>query len=187
MDLFPHKSGIGLMEPVALIGHNVVVRYASQFFYRKVVYLEPIPPFQVLNIGAIAAQTTSARTQAPLLQLYKNEFGQFRWFPLDNVQVRLFSPAADGRFIVRQGQTPLDPTIVTRDPCLHLTEFYEWEDRNPAFEAINFSDFALAQCRIIVQGYRFVTEELRSDKVEQIKAGTLSAVNIVTSGYAGVP
>jgi hypothetical protein len=187
MDLYPHKSGLGLMESVALIGHNVVVRYANQFFYRRVVYLEPIPPFQALNIGAIAAQNTSPRTQAVALQLYKNEFGQFRWYPLDNAQVRLFQPSADGRFILRQLQVAVDPTIITRDPCLHMTEFFEWEDRNPAFEAINFSDYALVQCRIIVEGYRFVTEELSADTVAKIKSGLVSAVNIVTSGYAGVP
>ena len=86
-DLFPHKSGIGGMEPVALIGHNVCVRYANDSYYRRVIWFEPISPFQVLNIGAIAAGAVSPRTQALNLQLWRNEFGQFEvaFFPVSDL------------------------------------------------------------------------------------------------------
>jgi hypothetical protein len=186
-DLFPNKSGLGLMEPVALIGHNVCVKYSNDNHYRKVIWFEPIAPFQCLNIGAIAAATTSARTQAVNLQLWRNEFGQFRWFPLDTAQVRIFVPNADGRMNLRNLQTVVDPTIITRDPCLHLTEFFCWEDRNPAFEAINYTAQALAQCRIVAQGYRYITEELSSMDIQKIKQGTLQCTYIAASGFTGKP
>ncbi|MFA5154609.1 MAG: hypothetical protein WC554_18840 [Clostridia bacterium] len=186
-DLFPHKSGIGLIEPVALIGHNVCVKYANDNHYRRVIWFEPIAPFQFLDIGAIAAATTSARTQANNLQFWRNEFGQIRWYPIDTAQVRLYVPNADGRMNLRNLQVPVDPTIVTRDPCGHLTEFFVWEDRNPAFEAINYTAVALPQCRLIGQGFRFVTEELPTADISRIRSGALQCTYVVASGFSGKP
>lgn len=185
--LYPHKSGLGLMEPVALIGHNVCIIYGSNKNWRRVIYFEPIPPFQCLDIGVIAPQTTTGRTNCPNLQLLDNEFGQFRWFPIDNAQIRFWLPQADGRSVLRNVQVPVDATIVNRDPCLHLTEFFVWEDYNPWFEAINFMDYALAQCRIVAQGFRFVTKELSQATISGIEAGTVPCNYVVASGSTGVP
>lgn len=186
-DLFPHKSGVGFVEPVALIGHNVCVKYANDNHFRRIIWFEAVPPFQFLNIGAIAAATTSARTQAVNLQAWRNEFLQVRWYPLDTAQIRLFLPNADGRYNLRNMQVPVDPNIVTRDPCLHLTEMFVWEDRNPAFEAINYTALPLAQCRLVGMGYRFVTEELPPQTIAEIKAGRTQCTYVVASGFAGKP
>lgn len=186
-DLFPHKSGLGLVEPVALLGHNVCVRYSNESMYRKVIYFEPIYPFEALNIGAIAAATTSARTPATNLQLWRNEFGQYRWYPKDTFQARLYLPNADGRANLRNIQVPVDPTIVHTDPCGHLTEMFVWEDRNPSFEAINYTSVALVTSRIIAYGYRFVTEELPATTVARIKAGQEACVYVAASGFSGKP
>ncbi len=186
-DLYPHKSGLGFMEPVALINHNVCILYGSAKHFRKVQYLEPIPPFQCLDIGAIALQTTTARTAAPNLDLFDNEFGQYRWYPIDNAQIRLWLPQVDGRYSIRQMQVPVGMEILDRDPCLHLTEFFVWEDYHPFFEAMNFMDYALTQCRIIAQGFRFVTTELGKSVIAAIEAGTVACTYIVASGWAGLP
>lgn len=186
-DLFPHKSGIGMVEPVALIGHNVCVRYENDSYYRRVIWFEPIPPFQFLDIGAVAANTVSAKTNANNLSMWRNEIAQIRWYPLDTAQIRLYLPAADGRSNLRNIQAPVDPTITTRDPDLHLTEIFIWEDRVPAFEAINYTADALAQVRLVGMGFRYVTEELESVKVSQIKNGNLQCTFVVASGFAGKP
>lgn len=185
-DLFPHKSGLGLIEPVALIGHNVCVKYANDNLYRKVIWFESIPHFQALNIGAVAAGAVSARTQAVNLQAWRNEFLQIRWFPMEG-QWRLYLPNADGRYNLRNLSVPVDPTIVTRDPDGHLTECFVWEDRNPAFEAVNYTAVPFTQCRLIAYGYRFVTEALPADKVKQIEAGNLQCTYVVASGFSGKP
>ena len=185
-DLFPHKSGLGLMEPVALIGHNVCVHYSNDLHYRRVIWFEAITPFQFLNIGILAAGVVSPRIPAVNLQMWRNEFAQIRWYPIDTIQVRLYLPNADGRMNLRNLQVPVDPTIVTRDPCGHMTEFFVWEDRNPAFEAINYTAAPLAQSRLIGGGYRFVTEELKGDKIEAIKRGE-ACVHVVASGFSGKP
>jgi len=175
------------MEPVALINHKVCIIYGSVKNYRKVIYFEPIPPFQCLDIGAVAANTTTARTQAANLELLDNEFGQFRWFPMDNVQIRLWIPQADGRLLLRNIQVPVDESITDRDPCLHLTELFVWEDYSPWFEAINFGAYAITQCRIVAQGYRYVTTELTRDVIARIEAGQEACTFVVASGSAGIP
>jgi hypothetical protein len=186
-ELYPHKSGLGLMEPVALVNHNVCVIYSTVRNWRRVIYLEPIPPFQCLDLGAIAPGVTTGRTAALNLQLWDNEFGQFRWFPIDNAQVRFWLPNTDGRYNLQNIQVPVGPEIVTRDPCLHLTEFFVWEDKNPSFEAINPMDYALTQCRIIAMGYRYVTTDLSKETIAKIEAGQEACTYVVASGHAGVP
>lgn len=186
-DLYPHKSGLGLVEPVALINHNVCILYGSVKNWRKVIFLEPIPFFQCLNLGAIALQTTTARIACPNLAMLDGEFGQFRWFPMDNVQIRLFLPQTDGRYALRNVQVPVDETITDRDPCLHLTEFFVWEDKSPAFEAMNIMDYALTQCRIVAGGYRYVTVGLDKSSIAKIEAGQEACTYVVASGNAGVP
>ena len=184
-DLFPHKSGLGLMEPIALINQNVCIKYENIDQFRKISWLEPLPPFQFLNIGPVAAFGTSARTQAVALQLWTNEFAQLRWWLVDPIQCRLYLPNASGRFNLRNLQVPVDPTITDKDPDLHLTEMFVWEDRNPAYEATNISGAALTQARIMAQGFRYVTEKLDPSVVTAIKAGKEACTYVVASGYAG--
>ncbi len=184
-DLFPHKSGWGMMEPVALINHNVCVLYGNAKHFVKVQYFEPIPPFQCLDIGAIALQTTTPRTAAPNLEVFDYEFGQYRWYPIDNVQVTLWLPQVDGRYSLRNLQVPVGMEILDRDPDLHFTEMFVWEDRHPFFEATNFMDYALDQCRIIAQGYRFVTEKLTPAVIKRIEAGEVACTYVAASGWAG--
>ena len=186
-DLFPHKSGIGSIEPVALIGHNVCILYSNTTNYQKVIWFEPIAPFQCLDIGAVAAGTQSARTQATNLQMWNNEFGQFRWYTIDNAQIRLYVPNAAGRGSLKNIQVPYDPTIINRDPDLHLTEMFVWEDRNPAFEAVNYTAQALAHVRIIAMGFRFVCQPLGQTEVKAIQAGSSPVTYVVCSGFTGQP
>lgn len=184
MDLYPHKSGLGLMEPVAQIGHNVGILWDNGWKYWKVTYLEPIPPFQFLDIGAIGVQSVSAATAAGNLDLEDKEFGQFRWYPIDNMQVRLWLPSADGRYRLKNMMSVVDQNILDRDPCLHLTEFFEWEDERPHFEGINLMDYALTQARLVGQGYRFKVAELPADVEAAIKEGREPCVRVVCQGMA---
>lgn len=185
MDLYPHKSVGGLVEPVALVGHNVVIHYLNETHFRRVTFQEGIPPFQCIDLGALAAQTPSARTNIPNLELPDNEFGQFRLYPLDPVQLRVNLPPGMGKYYLKNIQVTIDPTIVDRDPDLHLTELFVWEDNRPAVEAVNFSDYALTAVRIIAMGHRFNTVELTKDVVAEVQAGRVPAVHVWCSGLMG--
>lgn len=169
MELYQYKSGGGAVEPVAIQNQNVAIHYLNTIEWRRITFYESIPPFQFLDIGAIALQTISNHTQATNLQMPDEEFAQIRWFPLDHVQVRAFLPSGIAKHSLRNVQSVVDDSIVDRDPDLHLTELIIWEDNNPAFEAINFNGYALTQCRLVGMGYRFTTEAFPSTKVEQIR------------------
>lgn len=181
-ELRPFKSGLGLVEPVALTNENVCIIYGTDQYYRKISWLESLPPFQFLDIGAIAAQANSTKIAANNLQWATNEFAQIRWFPLDNVQVRLWLPESDGKFRTRNMMAYVDLNTVVRDPCLHLTEFFVWEDNNPWFEALNGMDYALTQCRLIGMGFRYKVAKLDSATIESIRKGTTPCTYCFASG-----
>ncbi len=149
-----------MMEPIARVDWFVKVETYRDIHYRQVTYRESIPPFQVLDIGAIAAQIVSAVTNAGNLDLQDDEFGQWRWFPLDNVMARIYNPAGVSKFQLKNLQVGVEKSIIYRDPTLLSTEFYTWEDERPAFDGMNFSDYALNACRFVVFGYRYKTVEI---------------------------
>ncbi len=180
--LHPFKSGLGLIEPVALPNENVCIVYGTDYYYRKVSWLESLPPSQFLNIGAIAAQTNSGKIPAPNLRFPKEEFAQIRWFVLDNAQIRLWLPDADGKYRTQGMMFYVDLNTVYRDPCLHLTEFSIWEDQVPSFEALNGMDYALAQCRLIGFGFRYKVARVSAEVEAQIKAGTKACTYVFATG-----
>lgn len=181
-DLHIFKAAIGMFDPVSLQDQNVCIHYQQERYYRQVDFLESIPPFQCLNIGALLAQTRSALTPALTLDMPDNEFGLFRWYCLDNAQIYLFLPGGVAKFELKNLQIPFDYKTLQRDPNLVSTEFCVWEDNRPSFAALNGMDYALAAVRIITMGYRFHTIALPSDIVNGIKAGSIQCTHVWCSG-----
>jgi hypothetical protein len=179
-----YKASIA-MEPIALRDYYVKIITYQQEFFRKVTFYEILPPFQGVNVGALGAGVQSAKTQITNLDLWDNEFGQWRWYPLDNVQVRLFLPSGVGKWQLKNLQVPLDRSILYRDPTLVTTEFFSWEDQRPSVECLNFTDYALLASRIVFTGYRFHTENVTADKLAQLKNGTQVYTPVQCSGMAG--
>ena len=187
-DLYMFKAQVGLVDPIALQNQNVCIHYVQKQYYRRVDFLEAIPPFQCINIGAVVALTTSVRTNITNLEMPDNEFGLFRWYPIDDAQIRLYHPAGMAKWQLRNLQVPVDMNIVNRDPNLVSTEIAVWENNRPAMEAINGHAFNLAAVRIIAVGYRFHTVDLEGGAyadpatVKQLKAGTLPCTHVWCSG-----
>lgn len=187
-DLYVFKAQVGMFDPVALQNQNVCIHYVQNQYYRKVDFLEALPPFQCLNIGALAATAVSPRTNVANLEMPDNEFGLFRWYPIDDAQIRLFHPAGMAKWQLRNLQVPLDMQILVRDPNLVSTEIAVWENNRPAMEAINGHAFGLGAVRIIAIGYRFHTIDLErgphadSKLVDAIKAGTQPCTHVWCSG-----
>lgn len=193
-DLHIFKAEIGMFDPVVLQDQNVRIRYLQSVFYRRVTYLESIPPFQALDLGAVAANTTSARTPITRMDMYDDEFGLFRWYPLDNAQIRLFLPQGTAKFDMKTVQVPIDYKLIERDPNLVSTEIAVWEDNRPAIEAVNGQAYGLQAVRIIAMGYRFHTVDLSDktnlavlglpdDYVARIKSGDVPATDVWCSGF----
>jgi len=187
-DLYIFKAQIGMVDPVALQNQNVCIHYVQKAYYRKVDFLESIPPFQCINLGALAANAQTARIAVANLEMPDNEFGLFRWWPIDDAQIRIYHPSGIAKWQLRNIQVPLDMNIVNRDPNLVSTEIAVWEDNRPAIEAVNGHAFGLGAVRIIAIGYRFHTVSLESgdfaspELVKQLKSGAQPCTHIWCSG-----
>ncbi len=177
------KAQVGMFDPIALQDQIVGLHYQTQVLYRKVDFLEALPPFQGLNGGALAANATSARTQVTNIDMPDDEFALFRWYPIDPVQVRLFLPSAVAKAQLKNIQTAFDWKILQRDPNLVSTEFAIWEDNRPAVEIINATGAALVATRLIFMGYRFHTVPI-TDKalLERLKAGAQVCTDVWCTG-----
>jgi len=187
-DLYIFKTQVGMFDPLALYNQNVAIHYVQNAYYRKVDFLEGMPPFQCINLGALAALTPGPRTAVPNLDMPDNEFGLFRWYPIDDAQIRLYHPAGIAKFQLRNLQVPVDMNVVVRDPNLVSTEIAVWENNRPAMEAINGHAFGLGAVRIIAIGYRFHTVSLESganadpDLVKAMKSGKEPCTHVFCSG-----
>lgn len=181
-DLYIFKAQVGMVEPIALQNQNVCIHYVDNEYYRRVDFLEAIPPFQCINLGALAALATSMRTNVVNLDMPDNEFGLFRWYPIDDAQIRLYHPAGVAKWQLKWLQVPIDMNIVNRDPNLVSTEVAVWEDKRPAIEAMNGHAFGLNAVRIIALGYRFHTVGLEGTVVDALKKGTQPCTHVWCSG-----
>lgn len=187
------------MEAIALIDDYVRVITHGGTHYRKVIYYEFIPPFQWIDIivanglANLPATTTAAKANVTNLDLYEDEFGQWRFFPLDNLQVQLFNPAAVPKWQLRNIQVGIDRNIIYRDPLLVSTEFCTWEDERPAVTVMNFSSYALGAARLVGWGYRYhCTDKFDPDNKQKnaqildgLQMGTIPSTPIPCAGYVG--
>jgi hypothetical protein len=161
-DLYIFKAQVGMADPVALQNHNVIIHYAKNTYYRRVDYVGGIPEFQCANLGAVLAANQTGRVNIVNLELADNEFGIFRWYPLDDVQILLFHPSGISKYQLRNLQVPVDAAILANDPNLVSTEIGVWEDNRPAMIAINGHAFAMPASRIRAIGYRFHTVDMEN-------------------------
>ena len=174
------------MEPVALRDYYVKIITYQQEFFRKVGFYEVIPPFQATNGGALAAGTQSPKVVATNLDLWDEEFGQWRWYPLDNAQTRLYLPSGVGKWQLKNLQVGLDRSIIYRDPTLISTEFYSWEDQRPSFEFLNFSDYGLLATRVVAFGYRYHVSVIQDKAIiDKLSSGSLPYTPIICAGMGG--
>ena len=190
-DLYIFKAQVGMFDPIALQNQNVCIHYVQSKHYRKVDFLEAIPPFQCLDVGAVAATTVSPRTAILNLEMADNEFGLFRWWPIDDAQIRLFHPVGTAKWQLRNLQVTIDMNIINRDPNLVSTEIAVWEDNSPGVEAINGHAFTLNAVRLIATGYRFHTVNLEGtgkhanlELVKNLKSGAQPCTHVWASGRA---
>jgi len=183
-ELYMNQSGPNSMNPIALIGQNVLVHYLKENHYRRVDFYEPIPPFQCINVGAIAAATTSARANITNLDQFDDEFGQFRLFTIDNVQMRIYVPAGVAKGMMKNIHVPyVDLNLPNRNSNLNLSEIFVWEDNRPAVEVINLNALGINTSRLIAFGFRFHTVALDQSTIEAIKTGRAQVTHVWCSGY----
>ena len=168
------QSQIGMFDPLALPNHNVAIYYQGDILYRRVTFMESIPPFQCIDLtrpqgsaGAaipastpLAASARSAHINLFNLEAYDGEFCLWRWYCMDNAQIYVFLPSGVAKNLLRNMQVPYDYKTFEDDPNLVSTEMVVWQSNRPAMEAVNGQAYVLNAIRIIALGYRFHTEKL---------------------------
>jgi len=159
-DLHPFKSGP--VEPVVLPDEIVGLWVNKVYYFFKVVYIEDIPRSRAIeqNLGALAAGVSSAKTQITLLDLPDKEFGQFRGFVIDDIEVAVFLGQADQRYKLKNVNAWLDRFTDLRDPCGHTTEFFVYQDQSAYLIGTNPTGYANTQSRCGFYGFRYVLEDL---------------------------
>lgn len=94
-------------EPIARTD-EVVLLLPDRKAY-KVLQVEPIQPI-VKNFGALLMGASSNVTKLTELELEENELGQWRFEPLDDVQLALFCLAANRKFSTKYTNTEIEKT-----------------------------------------------------------------------------
>ncbi len=134
-DLHIFKVAVGMADPVALQDQIVVIHYIESIWYKRVNFLEGVPEFQCVNMGAVLANNQS----------------------VDDFQCQLFHPSGVSKAQLRNLQVPFDMAILANDPNLVSTEIGVWEDNRPAMIAVNPNVVVLPMSRVRAIGYRFHT------------------------------
>jgi hypothetical protein len=168
------------MEPIVLLNYYVQIKtYNSTVVFGQVDFLERIPWFQAIDMGAIPVQAFAAKQNVTNLDLWDGEFGQWRWYPLDDAQVSVFVPAGVSKWQLKNLTVGIDRSIILRDPSLESTEIFTWQDQRPAMQALNFSNVALTACRIMATGYRFHYNNVTDPAIiKQLNSGALRYIMI---------
>ena len=110
--------------------------------------------------NATSGRSIGAKSTITQFGLWKDEFAQWRWFPLDDAQIQLFVPAGNAKWSLKNLQVGLAKDIIYRDPLLVSTEFNTWQEEWPAMQPLNFTGYALTAIRIVTWGYRFHTDPI---------------------------
>lgn len=179
-DLHIFKVAVGMADPVALQDQLVAIHFIQNIYYKRVDFLEAVPEFQCVNVGAVLANNQSGRTNILNLDMADNEFGIFRWYPMDNGQYLFFHPAGLAKGQLKNIQAPYENTILANDPNLVSSEFAVWEDNRPAVQVVNPTAVALVASRLRAIGYRFHVSDIlpRTRQEKGIVEAMRSELNI---------
>lgn len=161
MDLYPFKAGP--IEPICLDGNIVGLWMTTTFYFRRVIYHEPIVISDPLinNFGILAAGGNVGGVQMNLLEMPKEEFGQFRCFVIDDVELTLRQPAATARKGTKNFTSRVTRFSDLRDECHHQTEFYVWENNFAFFDCLNPRGYGITQSQAAFYGFRYRVEEVK--------------------------
>jgi hypothetical protein len=178
------------MEPIALLDYFVKIITYQNSFFKKVSFFEAIPEFQAINLIAVGATLASgAQTTKQMitnLDLWDNEFGQWRWIPLDEgAQLRLYVPSGVGKWQLKNIQVGIDRSIVFKDPLLTSTEICTWQDQRPAMEAVNYTAQAINAARVNFWGFRYHTIDPTPDEMGRLNGGIQAYTPVQCAGMAG--
>jgi len=100
-------------EPVVEIDQNLAVLTESGWQYFVVGYIEPLPPSEdfIKDFGTLADNGTATDQEITLVEMKDNELGQFRFKPLDEINIKVAQPAAASRFSIKNKQVRVTQSV----------------------------------------------------------------------------
>lgn len=152
-----YKSGP--IQPVAQVGHNLLLIDRMRYNLYQVAYIEPIPPSHplVADVGAVNAGVTDAIFNTNnVLDMEDGHLGQFRARVLDDIAVDILQPQSSTRFTLKNVIARLSAYTHVYDEHDALTEFFIFEDDRIFLRALNPTDYNLAQGRVAFYGFKYV-------------------------------
>jgi len=158
-----------MFEPRVKIGENLGVYVDKTWKYLEIFYIEPMPPSYDLlkDFGSLATTISTSDTVVDMLEMESDEVGQFRFYPLDDIQIEVKQPKSITRFSNKNTRVRVDKYTQMFDPGMKTTELFVSEDDYPYFVVRNPTTVTLSESRVIFWGYRMVGKvmEERPDRV----------------------
>jgi len=93
-------------EPIARVGEKVLLLPQKKLY--EVLWVQSVQPI-LKNLGSLTAGASSTKVELKTeLELEENELGQWRFEPVDDVQLAIFSLAANRMFSTRYTDTAIE-------------------------------------------------------------------------------
>jgi hypothetical protein len=148
-------------QPVVRIDEFLRLMPVGKF--ARVIYIEPIPLIEE-DFGAFSAGQTKSNVELTDLYMPKGELAQYRFAPVDDVQVIAFyQPGKRPKWITKNTGGKMIRLADYANAAvekLNLTEFFQYEDTKLYVDLYAASD--LTTSRIRFYGFRYVLEELEA-------------------------
>ncbi len=169
-------------SPSLLQRQNVAIWGKDGYEYHVVEFIEGMPRDSRLlqDLGALAANGQSQRTQITVTNMAEGQIGEFRFCPLDDVALEAYQPAGTAHW---QGDTAIARV------CLDTGEFDPFwvastvwvlgNQRSLQLMAYNLCPFAIPHSRAQFWGWRYILGEkiTKAEEIEAMKAKGMTYFN----------
>jgi len=146
------------IKPLALL--NEFLHFEGKYY--QVQAIETLPPF-VKDFGSFTSEQEKAKQKVEEVHQPENYLAQLRFYPLDDLGVKVWQPAGVGKHLTQKAKLHIEVEKLLLDkfdPCLHLTEFYQWEDREILFTVKNKSRYDIPMGRVVFFGIKYKLKEV---------------------------
>jgi hypothetical protein len=179
----------GPLKPLGGINQNILVWHTAAWVLYKIRLMEALPPSRPLKIdfGAIGAVAAVQNQSLQLItEMDEMQLGHYRFAPLEDLEITVNQPQADGRFTNHNAQAII--TLQTRlfDPESALSELMVFRQEWPFFTVRNPLAFAIASSPVMFWGFKYMVREIarsaNPDAPEILKAGYVSIAGASGAG-----
>jgi len=143
-------------EPVAQIEDFVeLIGSKGHIGYYRITFVETLPEY-IVDFGSVSAGASIEAKQPEELKMRANEFAQYRFEVLDDVEVTARQPKAISRWSTEKVMFKVTPLTKPEN----LTEHFVFEDNPPFYTIFNPTSYDLPRSRLRFKGFRYTLEKV---------------------------